>query len=179
MGRYFCKQISLFWLNNRDVQGRNEVRWHPGVRKKFGQPMFEPEVFQKQMYCFEKCAYGIVVTFYLPAVIRRPGYCVPLPPLVTSLVLFSYSIKIGKFSDNNKFSSPNVMNFYSINVCSFRTQYRMDLAQTDNKGYWQHFKFLRVAFVSLLRLPHSFFSTWTCACFSNNKTFTKFNKLLS
>jgi len=150
----------------------------PGARNKFGAPMFEPEVFRKQMYCYENSAY-VIVTFWSLAVIRLPRDCAHLPPLVTSLVLFSYSIKIGKFSDNNKFSSPNVMNFYSINVCSFRTQYRMDLAQTDNKGYWQHFKFLRVAFVSLLRLPHSFFSTWTCACFSNNKTFTKFNKLLS
>jgi len=26
----------------------------PGARNKFGAPMFEPEVFQKQMYCFEK-----------------------------------------------------------------------------------------------------------------------------
>jgi len=27
MGRYLCKLISPFWLDNRDVQGRNEVRW--------------------------------------------------------------------------------------------------------------------------------------------------------
>ena len=30
MGRYFCKQISPFWLDNRDVQGRYEVRWRLG-----------------------------------------------------------------------------------------------------------------------------------------------------
>jgi len=35
----------------------------PGERNKFGAPMFEPEVFRKQMYCFEKSAYDIVVTF--------------------------------------------------------------------------------------------------------------------
>jgi len=29
--------------------------------------------------------------------------------------------------------------------------------QTDNKGYWLHFKFLGVVFVSLLILPHAFF----------------------
>jgi len=23
-----------------------------------------------------------------------------------------------------------------MNICNFRTQYRMDLAQTANKGYW-------------------------------------------
>jgi len=28
MGSYFFKQISTLWLDNRDVQGRNEVRWH-------------------------------------------------------------------------------------------------------------------------------------------------------
>jgi len=26
----------------------------PGTRKKFGDSIFEPEVFGKQMYCFEK-----------------------------------------------------------------------------------------------------------------------------
>jgi len=26
----------------------------PGARSKFGVPMFEPEVFRKQMYCIEK-----------------------------------------------------------------------------------------------------------------------------
>jgi len=40
IGRNFCKQISPFPLDNRDVQGRNEVKWrlgketswHPNVR---------------------------------------------------------------------------------------------------------------------------------------------------
>jgi len=30
VGRYFCKQISPVWLDSRDVQGRNEVRWRLG-----------------------------------------------------------------------------------------------------------------------------------------------------
>jgi len=47
------------------------------------------------------------------------------------------------------------MNFYS---CNFRTQraYRMDLAQTVNKVYWQHFKFLRVAFITSIPAPRVF-----------------------
>ena len=118
IGRCFCKQISPFWLDNRDVQGRNEVRWRLGPRNKFHAPMCEPEVSQKQMYCFEKSAYDIVVTFWLPAAIRRPGNFAPLP---LSLRLWCYSIKLGKFSENKKFSSPNVMNFYSMNICNFRT----------------------------------------------------------
>jgi len=50
------------------------------------------------------------------------------------------------------------MNFYSMNICNFRTQkaYRIDLAQTASKGYWRDFRFLRVVFVSLLILPHAF-----------------------
>jgi len=49
------------------------------------------------------------------------------------------------------------MNFYSMNICNFRTQCRVDLAQNANRGYWRHFKFLRVVFVSLLILPHALF----------------------
>jgi len=49
------------------------------------------------------------------------------------------------------------MNFYSKNICNFRTQYGMGHAQTANKGYWQHLRFFRVVFVSLLGLPHTFF----------------------
>jgi len=46
-----------------------------------------------------------------------------------------------------------VMNFYSMNICNFRTKYGMDLAQTAIKGYWQRFRFLRADFFGVdLRL---------------------------
>ena len=57
-----------------------------GARNKFGSPVFEPEVFRKQMYCIEECTYGIVEIFGTPAtihpprVIRRPGKRAPLAP---------------------------------------------------------------------------------------------------
>jgi len=54
------------------------------------------------------------------------------------------------------------MNFYSINISNFQTQYGMDLAQTANKGYWRHFRFLRVVFVPLLCLPNAFFRVVLC-----------------
>jgi len=44
------------------------------------------------------------------------------------------------------------MNFCFINIYNFRTQYGMDLAQTANRGYWRHYKFLGVVSVSLLIL---------------------------
>jgi len=38
----------------------------PGARRKFGAPMFETEVFQKQMYCIEGSTCDIVGTFRRP-----------------------------------------------------------------------------------------------------------------
>jgi len=45
----------------------------PRARSKFGVPMFEPEVFRKQMHCIEEGTCDIVGTLgALRAVIRRP-----------------------------------------------------------------------------------------------------------
>jgi len=45
----------------------------PGVRNKYGAPMFEPEVFRKQIYCFEDSTCDVVRTFpRAPAFIQRP-----------------------------------------------------------------------------------------------------------
>jgi len=38
----------------------------PGARSKFGAPMFETEVFRKQMYCIEEIICDIVGTFVAP-----------------------------------------------------------------------------------------------------------------
>jgi len=62
-----------------------------GARSRFGAPMFEPDVFRKQMYCIEESICDIVGTFRrstqsfgVPIVIRRPGNCAPLvTPLVS------------------------------------------------------------------------------------------------
>jgi len=50
----------------------------PGARSKFGAPMFEPEVFRKQMYSIEEGTRYIVGIFSAPRVIRRTGNCAPL-----------------------------------------------------------------------------------------------------
>ena len=62
------------------------------VLQKFGAPIFEPEVFRKQMYCIEGCTCDIVGIFWgprnhsaqpqyfsTPRVILRQGNCAPLP----------------------------------------------------------------------------------------------------
>jgi len=70
--------------------------------------MFEPEIFRKQMYCFEKSAYDIVVTFCSDS---APG---KLCPLLPSLRLWCYAIKIGKISENKQTfkSERHVLLFY-------------------------------------------------------------------
>jgi len=35
----------------------------PGARSKFGAPMFEPEVFRKQIYCIEESTRDNIATF--------------------------------------------------------------------------------------------------------------------
>jgi len=47
----------------------------PGARNKFSAPMFEPEVFRKQMYCFEK---SVVCDFLAPRSDSAPGELCPL-----------------------------------------------------------------------------------------------------
>jgi len=63
----------------------------PGARSKFGVPVFEPEVFRKQMYCTEESTCDIVGIFAPPAVIRHSGNCVPFShryaPAVQSVIL--------------------------------------------------------------------------------------------
>jgi len=53
----------------------------------FGAPLFEPEIFWKQIYCIEECTCDIVGTFQRHpqsfgalVVIRRPGNCALLAP---------------------------------------------------------------------------------------------------
>jgi len=55
----------------------------PGARSKFGAPVFEPEVFRKQMYCISCDIFG---TFRRPHSDLAPGKSCPLHTVVTPLV---------------------------------------------------------------------------------------------
>jgi len=51
-----------------------------GPRSKFVDPIFEPDIFRKQMYCMEECTYDIVGTFRRhPDSFGAPG-CDSVPP---------------------------------------------------------------------------------------------------
>jgi len=73
-----CKKYT-----NTSSKRRNEVRLRPG--QEVGAPMFEPEVFRKQMYCIEESFVALLVLFGAPIVIRGPGNCASLAPFVTPL----------------------------------------------------------------------------------------------
>jgi len=53
-----------------------------GVRSNFGVPMFEPEIFRKQVLWIEESTCDTVGIFGAPIVIRRPDNCAPFPPSV-------------------------------------------------------------------------------------------------
>jgi len=58
----------------------------PGARSKFGAPMFEPEVFRKQMYCTEVLV-TLLGLFGAVLVIRRLGNFAPVvTPLITARI---------------------------------------------------------------------------------------------
>jgi len=98
-----------------------------------------------------------------------------LAHLVTSLLVCNKNRKIFR----NKFSSPNVMNFYSMNICNFRTQYGMDLAQTDcQRRSLAAFQVSSLSFVSLLWLPHAFLRPGPVFVLLIFKLFREWNKLL-
>jgi len=52
-----------------------------GARDKIGDPVFEPEVNRKQMYCIEGSTCDIVGTFGRPHCELAPGKLFPLSPL--------------------------------------------------------------------------------------------------
>jgi len=52
----------------------------PGARSKFGAPIFEPEVFRKQMYCTEQSILMTLLAFRCPRSHSAPMELFPLCP---------------------------------------------------------------------------------------------------
>jgi len=181
MGRYFCKQISLFRLDNRDVQRRNEVTrlvgawgikqvWHPHVRT-WG--LSETNVG----YCFEKSVCDIVVTLWPPQWFGAHGIVPPFPLDYVSGVMQ----KFGKFSENKRMfkSDGHELLFHEHLQFSNRNGYCMDLTDCQQR-LLAAFQVSSCRFVSLLCMLHAFFRRGTvpCACFTSNKTFPTSKRLL-
>jgi len=78
-------------------------------KKQVWHPMFEPEVFRKQMYCIEESTCDNVGTFGTPIVIWRPGHFAPLAP--TRYIPDADKLQAAKHltNDGRKISSKPIM----------------------------------------------------------------------
>jgi len=143
----------------------------PGVRNKFGAPMFEPEVFRKQMYCFEKSAYDIVVTWFGAR---------ELCSLAPSLRLWCYAIKIGNFSENTQIFNAERHELLFHEHLQFSNTIGLPHGScTDcQQRLLAAFQVSSCSFCVTSNPAPRDFSAWMCVCFANNKTFPTFNKLL-
>jgi len=79
----FVNNISPFWLDNRDVQGRNEVRRRLGHETSLAPPCSNQRSFESKWTVLKNWLWHCC-DFWPPAVIRRPGNCVPCPPRYVS-----------------------------------------------------------------------------------------------
>ena len=120
----------------------------PGARNKFVAPMFEPKVFRKQMYCFEKSAYVIVGTFFLPQWLAPGEFC----PLAPSLRLWCYATKIGEFSE-----SKPIFKSERHEHLQFSNTIRHGSCTECQQRLLAAFQVSSCSFASLLCLPHAFF----------------------
>jgi len=129
------------------VQGRNEVR-----RRLEHETSLPPHVrtwgLSEANVLFWKKVLMAFLKLFGHRSDSEPKNRAPYPTRYVSGVMQWKSENIPKA---NRFSSSNVMN-----ICNFRKQYGMDLAQTDNKGFLAAFQVSSCGFVSLPCLPHAF-----------------------
>jgi len=101
----------------------------PGEKNKFGNPIFEPVVFRKQMYCIEEITCDIVRICLRPSpVIRRfHGYSAfkelcPLPPIITPLHIETqrqiYFSQLKNFSGSTRFCQNLVVIKHQVSLAS-------------------------------------------------------------
>ena len=111
-------------------------------------------------YCFEKSVCDIVVTFWPPQWFGAHGIVSPFPPW---LRFWCYA-KSEKFSENKRMfkSNGHDLLFHEHLQFSNTNCYCMDLAQTASKGYWRHFRFLRVDLCHFYTCSTRFFGVDLC-----------------
>jgi len=95
LGRYFCKQRSPFWLDNRDEQERNAFRWRLVQETSLAPPCLNLRSFGSKCSVLKKVLMTLL-WHYAPRSDSAPGESCPLPPLLRP---WRCAIKIGKFPD--------------------------------------------------------------------------------
>jgi len=74
---------SAFGSDALDYSGRNEIRRRPGQEASLVSPCSNLRFFRSKCIVLKKVFVTLLGLFRRPSVIRRPGNCAPLAPLVT------------------------------------------------------------------------------------------------
>jgi len=142
----------------------------PEERNKFAASIFGPEVFWKQMYCCVKRCLWYCWDSLTPRSDPAPG---ELCPLLPSLRLWCYAIKIGKFSE-----SKQIFKAKRHEHLQFSKTIRHGSCTCSQQIFLAEFQVSLWSFCVTSMSAPRVLSAWTCVCFANNKTFPTFNKLL-
>jgi len=174
MGRYFCQEISPFWLDNRDVQGRNEVRWGLGQETSLAPHVRTWGLSEANVLFWKKCIWHCC-DLLVPSSDSAPAKLCPLHP---SLRLWCYSIKIGICSENKLIFMSRRHELLLHEHLQFSNAILHGSCTDCKQRLLVAFHVSSCSFcVTTMPAPRVFFGVNLCL-FSNNKTFPKFNKLL-
>ena len=176
MGRYFCKKNSPFWLDNRDVQGRNEVRWRLGKETSLAFPCSNLKSFGSRCTVLKKVIMALLWLFGLPQWFGALGI-VPPCSLVTPLVKCNKNRRI--FQNKQTFKAerhklPFHEHLQFSNTIGLPHGFCTDCQQRLQAA----FQVSSCSFCVTSNPAPRVFSAWTCVCFANNEIFPTFNKLL-
>ena len=158
------------------MQGRNKARRRLGQETSLTPSCSNLRSFGSKYNVLKEVLMTLLWLFG-PRSDSAPGELCLLSPLVTPLVMCNKNRKI--FRKQNKFSSPNLMNFYFINICNFRTQYAMLCSCTNcQQRLLTAFPVSSCSFcVTSMPAPHVF-RRGPVFVLLKSKTFPTFNKLL-
>ena len=151
MDRYFCKQISPIWLDNLDVQGRNKVGRRLGQKTSLALPCSNLRSFGSKCTVVKEVLMSLLWLFGPPQWFGVRGI-VPLAPLVTPLVMCNKNRKIFRKETNFQVRTSRTSIPWTSGIFEHNTPWPCNCTHCQ-QGYWRHFMFLRVVFVSLLCLP--------------------------
>jgi len=80
MGRYFCNQISPFWLDNRGVHGRTEVKWRLGQETRLALPSLNLRSFGSKCTVLKTVLITLLWLFGSPQWLGARWIMAPCPP---------------------------------------------------------------------------------------------------
>ena len=94
----------------------------PGAKSKFGAPMFDLELFWKQMYCIEKVLQTLLKVFGAPRSDSAPGeLCPPVPPryapVHTTYLMIPIRFPLYSFDWHYRRNTPSLETVSAVHWC--------------------------------------------------------------